>query len=220
MTRQIDADAVEGEKLPVVVLGEFADLGDDESIHLTASRAPRDALTALQLQHPGTFEWIVLESGPARFRIEIRRRPRGGELTIRDFLDADHVRLDAMATEIAELVEGPAREGIGMRIDELICGLERHFAQEENVLFAAIERVAGGAAQHLAVLREEHRIIRGLMKGLRDAVAVQRDVGTATAALRLELRRHARKELWILYPLLDEIAGSSRKDLVRAMEET
>ncbi len=204
----------------MAVLAQFGDLGDAEAILLTSSRPPRDALTALQLREPGAFQWIVLENGPERFRIEIRRRARSGELTIRDFLDADHVRLDRAATEIAERLEGPAREGMGARIDELICGLERHFAQEENVLFTAIERVAGGAAQHLAVLREEHRIIREIMKGVREAHAAQRDVGTATAALRLELRRHARKELWILYPLLDEIAGSTRKDLVRAMEET
>jgi uncharacterized protein (DUF2249 family) len=220
--RTIDGDALGPEKMPVVVLAEFAELAAGEALLLTASSRPRDALTALQLQWPEEFDWIVLQDDPDRFRVEIRRSEHRAERTIQDVLSADHDRLDRAAAEVVDLMEGPAREAAAARLDELICGLERHFAQEENVLFVVIERVTGNANRHLDLLRREHVFIRGIMKSIRDAFAGKRpaEVATASASLRLELRRHARKELWVLYPLLDEIAGGTRKGLLRAMEET
>lgn len=221
MPRTIDADALRPERLPGAVVTEFELLAIGEAILLSSGHPPKEALAALQREAAGTFDWNVLQNGPDRFRVEIRRRPPSNERTVRDVLTADHDRLDRVATEVAELMEGPAREDAGVRLDELICGLERHFTQEENVLFTAIERVSAEAPQHLDVLRREHVVIRGLMKGLREAFAQQRagDVATAAATLRLELRRHARKELWILYPLLDEISGSKRPELLQALEE-
>ena len=220
MSRELDADALGPAELPGQVLLEFGSLAAGESVFVSAGRPLRDVLAALQEQRDGEFEWTVLQDGPDRFRVEVRRRSRSGGLTIRDVLNADHERIDRLAGKVAELLEGPSTAETARRLEELACGVERHFAQEENVLFATIERASSAAPAHLEVLRREHAVIRGLIHGLRESFAQRHpsDAQVASATLRLELRRHARKELWILYPLLDEIAGENRTDLLRAMQ--
>lgn len=50
-------------------------------------------------------EWSLLEAGPERFRIKIRRRTGGKSRNVTEYLEQDHRRLDAIVPEVVQLAD-------------------------------------------------------------------------------------------------------------------
>lgn len=182
---------------------------------------PKPLLYQLQAERKGTFEWNVLERGPARFRVEIRRRAAPGDRTVSEYLGVDHDRLDATFEAVEKLVgRGDFAEALFLFL-EFKVGLARHIDVEEGILFPEAERIPGMIDGPTNVMRFEHKEILGLLGELEDALRTEDTSGFIGAAgeLREVLGDHNMKEERILYPLTDEGLGAARADeLVRAMQ--
>ena len=101
-------------------------------------------------------------------------------------------------------------------------GLERHMDVEEEVLFPAFERLAGGSGDGpIRVMRLEHAELRRLMAQVADALARGAEGGQLTplAVLTARIYAHNGKEERILYPATDRVvADGAREALVRRLE--
>lgn len=184
-------------------------------------RNPRPLLLEFQANRAGSFEWSVLEGGPTRFRVEIRRRPSAATRTVSDYLQFDHRRLDAMLPTVVELLGTGAFGGAADQFADFACGLNRHIEAEERVLFPAFEERTGMRTGPTVVMRAEHVEIREWMALVETSLKAQDDAGARHALTRLTatLSAHNMKEELMLYPMIDQAAdGSERDALVRQMQ--
>jgi len=204
------------------VFRTFDALPPGEGFLLVDDHDPKPLLQRLEDERPRAFEWSVLEAGPERYRVEIRRRRENAERSVTQFLGSDHARLDALF----ELVERHAAQGdfadAVARFSELRCGLERHMAMEEQVLFPTFEERTGIESGPTEVMRLEHAEIAKLLDEIGVALA-EEDTGAfvgAAGELKELLGTHNMKEERVLYPMTDRSFQDlrSRDDLVRRMQ--
>lgn len=205
------------------IFGVFDALKPDEAFVLVNDHDPKPLLYQLQAQRPGRFEWSVLEAGPKRFRIEIRRRADEGARSVTEYLEADHRRLDAIVPEVLRLLSTRSFSEASERFAEFTCGLGRHIEVEEQLLFPAFEQMTGMTdGGPTAVMRGEHVEIRRLMSEAAGGLQAE-DAAKAEAALH-DLTRilvgHNTKEERRLYPMIDEATGNdhARDDLVKRLQ--
>lgn len=125
-------------------------------------------------------------------------------MTIRDFMEQDHERVDRALMEFTEIARSdPARKLELFRL--LRAGLERHMGWEETVLFPCIERRSG---MHMpgpsALVRFQHQQIKALLEKLSTQI-IRRDQGTEESqkALAALLSLHGEEEKKVLYPWID-----------------
>ncbi|MFI5179922.1 MAG: DUF2249 domain-containing protein [Thermoanaerobaculia bacterium] len=221
-TREVDVRNLAPEQRRNQIFQKFRALAPGEAFVVVNDHDPRPFVGQLQKEHTGTFEWNVLERGPERFRVELRRRTEGGARNVSEFLGGDHRRLDVILSAVEGLVEKRDFAQAARRFAEFACGLSRHIEMEEGILFPAFEAKTGMTAGPTAVMRHEHAEIRGLLEILAAALAVS-DAHAFSAAdgqLHKVLGAHNQKEEQILYPMSDRVAGGERErdDLVRKMQ--
>lgn len=200
----------------------FDALQPGQAFVLVNDHEPKPLLYQFQMERPATFEWNVLEAGPRRFRVEIRRRNTNGSRNVSEYLGEDHRRLDAIIDGVERLLGAGSFAEASGRFGEFACGLARHIEAEEGILFPAFERLIGMAAGPTAVMREEHVEIRRLLGEVSGAIGDQNTAGAIESlhALLGILSAHNRKEEGILYPMTDRAAGGDRErdDLVRRLQ--
>ena len=204
------------------IFGAFDALKAGEGFVLVDDHDPKPLLYQFQTEHPGRFEWSVLEAGPERFRIEIRRRTGEPFRTISDFLGYDHLRLGEILPDVERMTEGGALANAGERFAEFACGLNRHIDAEEQILFPAFEQLTGMTMGPTTVMRAEHVEIRRWMTIVAASLDAQDVAGVkhAIGQLAETLEAHNVKEEQILYPMTDRATTSPRErdDLVRRMQ--
>ncbi len=204
------------------VFDTFGALAPGEAFVLVVDHEPKPLLYQLQAEHPGGFEWNVLEGGPVRWRIEIVRRAPEGPRGVFEYLSSDHRRLDGILERVQSLVRDGSFEEARHRFGDFACGLRRHMDEEECVLFPVFERSTGMAQGPTDAMRAEHvEILRAVEAGTQ---ALQRadaeGFRSAVDALTGTLVPHNEKEEAILYPACDGAAGGERErdDIVRKMQ--
>lgn len=203
------------------ILRVFDGLDGGEGLMLSNDHYPKSILRELQAQRPCLFDWNVLEMGPTRFRIEVRRRMTEGRRCVTEYLEGDHRRLDAILDEAERLANAGEFAGASERFAEFACGLDRHIAIEEQILFPLFERVTGIATGPTIVMRSEHVRIRELLKRVSAGLEAGDPVAlSAQAALEELLSMHNMKEERVLYPMTDQAAGGEREQnaLVERMQ--
>ena len=125
--------------------------------------------------------------------------------TIADYFAADHDRLDALFTNFQALKRtDPAAAKENFK--GFLKGLTRHIVWEEDVLFPIFEKKTGMTdSGPTAVMRLEHRQIKGHLDAIHDKVRVGDPNSDAAEAALLEvLKGHNMKEERILYPAIDQ----------------
>ncbi len=220
--RELDVRALAPSSRHSEIFGTFDALKTGEGFVLVNDHDPKPLLYQFQAEHPGRFEWSVLEAGPQRFRIEIRRRTGEPLRTISDFLECDHRRLDELLPEVERMIDQSAWANARERFAEFSCGLNRHIDAEEQILFPTFERLTGMTSGPTVVMRAEHAEIRrwiSLVAATLDAQDVA-GVKHAIGQLKESLGAHNMKEEQILYPMADQATHSARErdDLVRHMQ--
>ena len=221
--RELDVRSLPLATRHLEVFGVFDALRSDEAFVLVADHDPKPLLHQFQSERPGRFEWSILEAGPTRFRIEVRRRPGDGARSVTEYLQGDHERLDAIASEVQTLVGMRSFPEARERFAEFACGLGRHIELEEEIVFPAFEQMTGMTGDGPTfVMRSEHVEIRRLMDEVAGALDAA-DTANATAFLRRladSLAAHNMKEERVLYPMTDQAAGSdrARDDLVKRLQ--
>jgi hemerythrin-like domain-containing protein len=100
--------------------------------------------------------------------------------------------------------------------------MERHFDQEDNLLFPEFEKKTGHAGGPTQVMRMEHdqmRVVMHEMRSALDAKDVQQYLGLSETFLVL-MQQHNFKEEGILYNMIDQVLGDQAERLLGLMEST
>jgi DUF438 domain-containing protein len=89
--------------------------------------------------------------------------------------------------------------------------LETHFTSEEELLFPAFESATGMTSGPTEVMRGEHRQMRDLLSQMHAALASRdsEEFGGSAQTLLILMQQHNMKEENILYPMCDNVLGSS-----------
>lgn len=131
----------------------------------------------------------------------------------------DHHLCDSL---FAETEASAAQSRWDMAIAKFECfqqRLAKHIAQEEGVLFPALEAHDGARGGPTQVMRSEHDQMRRLLGQLRSAVE-GRD-GTTVLGLSdtlwLLMQQHNLKEETVLYPMLDRLLCNGDLTLAEAL---
>lgn len=142
-------------------------------------------------------------------------------MTISDYLESDHRRLDALLPDVLTLLEKEDVAAAAEQFAEFSAGLRRHIDAEERVLFPVFEEKTGITGGPTQVMRMEHQEIKSWMTRISDALSV-RNVSGARQGLNMltdVLSSHNMKEEHILYPMTDGATDDSeRAALVREMQ--
>lgn len=220
MTRELDVRTLPPPKRHPEIFGLFDALSAEQAFVLVNDHDPKPLLYQFQNERPGRFEWSVLEAGPARFRVEIRRRSAEGPRGVTEFLQADHRRLDAILSEVGGLAAACSFGEVGERFAEFVCGLGRHIDLEEQILFPTFEQATGMTGGPTLVMRGEHLEIRRLLSDVAAAIEKADGAGVRESIHGLieTLSAHNLKEEQVLYPMTDQAAGSGRDDLVKRLQ--
>jgi regulator of cell morphogenesis and NO signaling len=205
-------------------LARFDRLAPGERFVLAAGDSAAEVLQKMQSERPGAFEWSLLETGPAAWRIEVARhegpaRPLRG---IFEVLSWDHARLDALERAAFRARESGDLQTAFDLYSQFAVGLRRHIGFEEDLLFPAFEAKTGLSAKAgpTAVMRAEHREIRDLLEQIDGAIG---DAASSPEGLRARfhavMSEHNEKEEGVLYPGADDLLGPEEADrLVRRIQ--
>lgn len=106
------------------------------------------------------------------------------------------------------------------RLDEFTALLARHFGLEEEILFPALEAVAGSGFGPVVVMRNEHAQIRGLLDDMAAALGARdRELFLGLSeTFNLLVQQHNMKEEGVLYPLADRQLADQSAQLIDAMQ--
>lgn len=221
--RELDVRTLPPRQRHGEIFAIFDALPPNEGFVIVNDHYPRPLLDEFQSAHPGRFEWNVLEAGPDRFRVEIRRRDASGLRHVTEYLQADHRRLDDIVLEVRNLVGAGAFAEAGANFAEFSCGLGRHIEVEEQILFPLFEQMTGmTGAGPTFVMRSEHVGIRQLMDDTAAALEAADDAraGSSLDGMMEVLGSHNMKEERILYPMTDQAIGDdgARDELVKRLQ--
>ncbi|HWR76722.1 MAG TPA: hemerythrin domain-containing protein [Thiobacillus sp.] len=140
--------------------------------------------------------------------------------TIVDFLGGDHRACDDLFASAEVAVAQKSWDSARSLFERFQAAMARHLAMEEAVLFPAFEARTGNSMGPTQVMRMEHEQMRGLLQEMASAVADAnhgRYLGLSET-LNMLMQQHNLKEENMLYPMSDQVLGSERDDLIRAME--
>ena len=125
--------------------------------------------------------------------------------SVKDFMEADHDRLDSIYKEFKEKKHSEiekAKELFG----EFKKGLERHIVWEEEILFPVFEDKTGMKTQGpTVVMRMEHEQIKSCLERILERISGNDpDTDEIERELEMVLGAHNEKEESILYPWIDQ----------------
>ncbi|NHZ65797.1 hemerythrin domain-containing protein [Massilia sp. CCM 8694] len=140
--------------------------------------------------------------------------------TIGSYLEADHVRCDALFADARRAVRKGLWREAGNCFAAFCHALERHLLIEERIVFPAFENAIGAASAPTAAMRSEHLRIRGVAQRLSNALR-ERDTEAFlnhADTLGIVLYQHSEKEEGVLYPMIERVLAPSCHKLVAAMQ--
>jgi hemerythrin-like domain-containing protein len=127
------------------------------------------------------------------------------------YLEQDHRRCDRLFEQAQRQAEAGTWADAAASFAAFRQVLERHFAMEEAVLFAAIDSARDGPIGPTQQMRLEHLDMRDLTQQMA-AAAARGDAQTFAGAgetLRIMLEQHNLKEERVLYPMAEQILGGN-----------
>lgn len=139
---------------------------------------------------------------------------------ITTYFEADHDRLDSLLGRYIETKRSDVKLAKPY-FREFFKGLRRHIVWEEEVLFPFFEKASGMTMGPTEVMRQEHRMIGAILDRFHEKVR-KADPNTEAeeAELFAVLKPHNDKEENILYPAIDQFAGTQHAAAIfLAMEE-
>jgi iron-sulfur cluster repair protein YtfE (RIC family) len=139
---------------------------------------------------------------------------------ITELMEQDHDRLDGLFKEFQSAKIGDCAKAT-QAFSEFKRGLQRHIIWEEEFLFPRFEEETGmSEGGPTAVMRLEHRRIKGLLDGIHDRVAAGKtDTDEYERELKDVLLVHNTKEESVLYPGIDGcLSEAEAATLITAMQ--
>ena len=123
--------------------------------------------------------------------------------TIADYLTAEHRACDRLLEPAEDHARAQRWDEAGECVHRFLDALALHLDKEEQVLFPALEAVAGPGFGPTLVMRGEHDGMRELLDRLQEAIA-QRDMDefiSSIDTLTILIGQHNMKEERVLYPM-------------------
>ncbi len=133
-----------------------------------------------------------------------------------------HKECDEIFAHAEEAVGGADWTRAQSEFETFANQMERHFDQEDNLLFPEFEKKTGHAGGPTQVMRMEHDQMRVVMHEMRSALEakdVQQYLGLSETFLVL-MQQHNFKEEGILYNMIDQVLGDQAQRLLGLMEST
>jgi hemerythrin-like domain-containing protein len=98
--------------------------------------------------------------------------------------------------------------------------LNRHIAQEENILFPSLENAMNMTGGPTAVMRAEHKQMQDILAFMEERLVKQDQEGYLgqSETLLILLQQHNQKEENILYPMADHLLSSKREQIIASMQ--
>lgn len=140
--------------------------------------------------------------------------------TILEFLGSDHRACDDLFASAEMTVAQNNWERARSQFERFQAAMVRHLAMEENILFPAFEAKNGNSMGPTQIMRMEHQQIRDLIQHMARAVtdSNQNSYLGLSETLNMLMQQHNLKEESMLYPMSDQVLGSDRNAVIRAME--
>ena len=140
--------------------------------------------------------------------------------TIKDFLEADHVRCDRLFACVGEAVERGDWSWAGVAVEAFGAALSHHLRIEEELLFPALEKANANLAGPTTVMRTEHAHLRSIADAAIAALQAHDKDGFMAAADTMQIMngQHNLKEESMLYPTADHVLASGAAAMVQSMQ--
>lgn len=141
--------------------------------------------------------------------------------TIQSFLTQDHKDCDDLFIETENAVSVGNWDRAYSCFALFQNAMEHHLLMEEEVLFPALEEKMGTASGPTAVMRNEHRQIRMLLKRLSEALSAKDKNSYLghSETLNIMVQQHNLKEESVLYQMADRMLKASAEELMEAMHQ-
>ena len=136
------------------------------------------------------------------------------------YLEREHERCDRLFAQAQRQAEAGSWAEAAASFAAFRQVLERHFAMEEAVLFAAIESARGGPIGPTQQMRLEHLDMCDLAHQTAAATA-RRDAQTfagVAETLWITMQQHKLKEERVLYPMAEQILGADAARVLADMQ--
>ncbi len=140
--------------------------------------------------------------------------------TISEYMESQHRHCDDYFVEAERAVSEQDWVLAQRGFEAFHRAIEHHFVAEEEVLFPAIEAIAGSSMGPTQVMRMEHEQMRGLFSGMEQALAARDSDGFLGAAetLLVLMQQHNAKEEQIVYPMSDQMLALQREDVLEKLQ--
>jgi hemerythrin-like domain-containing protein len=139
---------------------------------------------------------------------------------ISEFMTDNHRACDAVYAAAEEAAGNDDQATAQAKFGAFLQDMERHFAQEESVLFPTFEELTGNAGGPTAVMRIEHQQMRDLFAQMERAVGtgdLEEFIGLGDTLVIL-MQQHNMKEEQILYPMTDQSLGGQGAEIIERMQ--
>jgi hemerythrin-like domain-containing protein len=141
--------------------------------------------------------------------------------SISDVLTRNHQHCDQLFARAEAAVSHGDMESARSAFADFRAALERHLRAEEEILFPAFEARTGSTLGPTEVMRQEHEMMRTLLRDMESAVAASdaaRYLGLSETLLTL-MQQHNMKEESVLYRMAENaLASDSPRMLARLAE--
>ena len=216
----IDLKAATGQEGIDRLEAAFADLPAGGTLKFITSDDPRHLIRNFIKTFWGRFNWAPLLEESGQFVSMIVKREQPGPNSLEEMFSADHKRCDDLFAEAEGAASAGDQDSAADLFNQLALGLERHFRMEEEGFFAELDRRMGfGGGGPVAVMREEHQQVRGMLMRMRNALEQSdlEDYLGASETMLFLMEQHNLKEEQMLYPMADEAYGGEAEDLLKQL---
>ncbi len=140
--------------------------------------------------------------------------------TISSYMESQHQACDEFFIDAEQAVSEQNWEQAQKGFDAFYRAIMHHFAMEEDVLFPAVEEIAGSGMGPTQVMRMEHEQMQGLFTEMEQALAA-RDADAflgAAETLLVLMQQHNAKEEQIVYPMSDQLLAPRLEDVLARLQ--
>lgn len=139
---------------------------------------------------------------------------------IGEFMIHHHHECDEIFAQAEEAVSAGDWTRAQDRFDLFSSQMERHFDNEDKLLFPKFDAYTGHSGGPTMIMRMEHQQMRAVIHEMRaafEARDAQQYLGQSETMLVL-MQQHNYKEEAILYSMIDQVLGGEADELVAQLE--
>ncbi|RAX51804.1 hypothetical protein CCY99_08365 [Helicobacter sp. 16-1353] len=142
-------------------------------------------------------------------------------MQIREYMINEHRECDEILSQLEDAVISGDWGNVGAKFNEFRDECERHFLEEEQVMFVEFEAKIGIADGPTKVMTMEHNMVRETLKEMQTALESSnkdRMLGLIESVM-LILQQHNMKEEQMLYNMVQMHLSDKNDEIINRMKE-